>query len=154
VTTATIGEPADEVASVAASPDALAILRPTAPNGEQIPVRTGTFTIGRRAGNDFVISTDPYVSGAHAMLTCDANGCYLTDVGSTNGTSVNGTRLDSNARQLLLDGDEVMIGQTSYRFETVAAPAEDTPEEAEAGPEPDDLAAVEETGAAQDQVVS
>jgi pSer/pThr/pTyr-binding forkhead associated (FHA) protein len=88
------------------------------------------------------------------MLQSDATGCFLTDVGSTNGTTVNGAKLDPNTRQLLLDGDEVMLGQTTYRYETIAAPQEETDGgTAELVANPDDLAAVEETGPGPDEVV-
>src|SRR5205085_5710383 len=76
-----------------------------------------------------------YVSGRHAELSCDATGCYIVDLGSTNGTVVNGKKLTANERQLLLDGDDVMIGQTTYRFET-AGPPEEAPAPAAARQEP------------------
>lgn len=104
---------------------AIAQLRPAVEGTDPIYVGEGTITIGRRAGNDIVITGDPYISGRHCDITCDASGCYLTDVGSTNGTTVNGTRLEPHQKQLLLDGDAVSIGQTEYTFETLEAPLEE-----------------------------
>ena len=87
-----------------------------------IAVTPATITIGRRAGNTLVFPNDAYISGKHAEITTDATGTYLTDTGSTNGTFVNGQRLVAGERQLLLEGDEVQLGQTRYRFTPVAAP--------------------------------
>lgn len=89
-----------------------------------IAVTEATITIGRRAGNTLVFPNDAYISGKHAEITTDATGTYLTDTGSTNGTFVNGQRLAAQERQLLLEGDEVQLGQTRYRFTPVAAAVE------------------------------
>jgi pSer/pThr/pTyr-binding forkhead associated (FHA) protein len=113
-----IPEAAPEPAA-ASAPAAVARLTPTSPGAPEIEIREGVITIGRRAGNDVVISTDNYVSGSHARVDCDSTGCYLTDLGSTNGTTVNGVRLAPNAKQALLDGDGVSLGQTAYVFETI-----------------------------------
>lgn len=106
---------------------AIARLRPVAEGTESIYVGDGTITVGRKSGNDVVVTGDPYISGRHCDITCDASGCYLTDVGSTNGTLVNGARLEAHQKQLLLDGDSVSIGQTEYTFETLEAPPEEEP---------------------------
>lgn len=86
-----------------------------------IRVTAVTITIGRRAGNTLVLPNDAYISGKHAEIATDATGTYLTDTGSTNGTFVNGQRLVLGERQLLLEGDEVQLGQTRYRFTPAAA---------------------------------
>ena len=55
-------------------------------------------------------------SGRHAQLLMDVQGNFtLTDLGSTNGTYVNGTLLASAQR--LRSGDVVRIGQTDLRYE-------------------------------------
>jgi pSer/pThr/pTyr-binding forkhead associated (FHA) protein len=134
-------------------PGAIGYLRPASTSGAEIAVRSGTFTIGRRAGNDIVIATDPYISGAHAMIQCDDNGVSITDVGSTNGTTVNGVRLQPNARQLLVDGDEVTFGQTSYRFEVAAPREEESPADGSLETaDPDDLATEGHSGQGPDEV--
>ncbi|MDH7569084.1 MAG: FHA domain-containing protein, partial [Armatimonadota bacterium] len=61
--------------------------------GASYPVRMGTTTIGRRSGNDIAFTGDAYVSGRHAQLDYDGETLTLTDLGSTNGTVVNGDRL-------------------------------------------------------------
>lgn len=75
-------------------------------------------TFGRRATNHFVISGDPYVSGAHAQVVYEEDGFRLIDVGSTNGTQLNGRRLIAHAPSPLVDGDEVILGQTPLMFYT------------------------------------
>lgn len=90
-----------------------------------IPIYEGTMTIGRRSTNTIALPQDAYISGRHAEIVTDNTGTYLTDLGSTNGTTINGERLTPNERQLLLDGDEVQIGQNIYRFSLLV------PEEAE-----------------------
>ena len=99
---------------------AVARLKANAAGLKDILIRVGTTTIGRRPGNTVVIAGDPYISGRHAELLCDATGCYLVDSGSTNGTVVNGERLEPGQKQLLLDGDEVTIGEGTYVFETLS----------------------------------
>jgi pSer/pThr/pTyr-binding forkhead associated (FHA) protein len=99
---------------------AVARLKANAAGLKDILIRVGTTTIGRRPGNTVVISGDPYISGRHAELLCDATGCYLVDSGSTNGTVVNGERLEPGQKQLLLDGDEVTIGEGTYVFVTLS----------------------------------
>lgn len=107
---ATIVEPA------VADGNIVAHLTPTSGPGTAITVTEGSLSIGRRPANSIVISNDAYISGRHAQLETDNTGTYLTDVGSTNGTSVNGQKLTAGERQLLLEGDEVQLGQTTYAF--------------------------------------
>jgi pSer/pThr/pTyr-binding forkhead associated (FHA) protein len=110
VKTATVLEPA------VADGNIVARLTPTSGPGVEIVVTEGTISIGRRPGNTIVISNDAYISGRHAQIETDTTGTYLTDVGSTNGSSVNGQKMTPGERQLLLEGDEVQLGQTKYVY--------------------------------------
>ncbi len=85
-----------------------------APN---IHVMDGPISIGRKVGNDVVLTQDSFVSGRHAILRHDAEGTFLIDIGSTNGTVVNGMRLEPNRPQMLFDGDEVQIGKSRFLFQ-------------------------------------
>lgn len=114
----TPSEPPTEPAASPAGPG-LYRFRAQTPGASSFEVGEGETTIGRRAGNTVVIGTDPYISGRHAVVEVNPTGCYLTDVGSTNGSLVNGTKMEANVRQLLLDGDEVTLGQSSFLFETL-----------------------------------
>lgn len=64
--------------------------------------------IGRDEGVDLVIPT-PAVSRRHAKLSMEGNGYAIEDLGSSNGTFVNGERL--RARKALNAGDEIKLGQ-------------------------------------------
>ena len=64
-------------------------------------------TIGRRPDNDICLAY-PAVSGAHAAVVTILADSFLEDLGSTNGTLVNGTAV---AKHFLRDRDEIDIGQ-------------------------------------------
>jgi hypothetical protein len=69
-----------------------------------------TCTMGRNADCDvgFQRGVDGFVSGRHLQLERRSDGWWLTDIGSTNGTFVNGRRIDSATR--LSPGDAVDLG--------------------------------------------
>jgi len=69
--------------------------------------------LGRDATSDIVIDDDR-ASRTHARLRPSGRGWIVEDLGSTNGTRVNGFR---SAAQLLLDGDKVTIGATTFTFD-------------------------------------
>lgn len=79
-------------------------LAPSGPQG---------IVLGRDVGSDIVIDDDR-ASRAHAQVRPSARGWIVEDVGSTNGTRVNGFRMTA---QLLLDGDIVTIGATTFTFD-------------------------------------
>ena len=70
-------------------------------------------TVGRSKECDITVD-DPSVSRRHAEIRRETGGYAVVDLGSTNGTRVNGAKV---ARAELDDGDRVMIGQTELRFE-------------------------------------
>jgi hypothetical protein len=89
-----------------------------APSGEPEPGRSfdldAITTLGRDVNNAIVID-DPFASADHAVLTYRGRGWYVEDLGSTNGTYVNGRAVASAAP--ILYGDEVSIGQVRLRLE-------------------------------------
>ena len=86
-----------------------AILLLVTADGRRFPVHRGGVTIGRDAGNGIVL---PYsqVSRRHAQIQCSQTGCTVMDMGSTNGTFVNGTPIASRKRHPLRPGDQLGIG--------------------------------------------
>jgi hypothetical protein len=70
-------------------------------------------TLGRSKDCDIAID-DPSVSRRHAEVRRETGGFAVVDLGSTNGTRVNGAKV---ARAELEDGDRVTLGQTELRFE-------------------------------------
>jgi len=81
------------------------------------PLREGTTVIGRGAEVDVQL-TDTGVSRRHAEVTVGAAGIRITDLGSTNGTYVNGIRVTTTT---LNDGDLVTVGGTDLVLRTGAA---------------------------------
>jgi pSer/pThr/pTyr-binding forkhead associated (FHA) protein len=72
-------------------------------------------TIGKNDDLDVVIADDPSVSRVHAVLERISGGRWLIrDVGSTNGTLVNGERI--LGERVLRDDDEIILGRTRLRF--------------------------------------
>ena len=72
-------------------------------------------TIGRSSENTITLDGDEFASGHHARIESQRDGVWILDLGSTNGTFVNGERVDGR-RQLHRD-DLVQIGDTELRFE-------------------------------------
>jgi pSer/pThr/pTyr-binding forkhead associated (FHA) protein len=65
-------------------------------------------TIGRAADNSIVLD-DAFVSGSHAQMTFDNGAWWLRDLGSTNGTELNGAPVHSTVQ--VSDGDVVQFGR-------------------------------------------
>lgn len=72
--------------------------------------------IGRDADNDIVIDSD-WTSRHHARVHCDGGRWLVTDLGSRNGTGVNGERVRRSSR-VLHDGDAIVIAGETLRFLT------------------------------------
>ncbi len=71
-------------------------------------------TLGRDVNNTIVVD-DPFASADHAALTFRGRTWYVEDLGSTNGTFVNGSQVDGVAPVAF--GDELQIGQVRLRLE-------------------------------------
>jgi hypothetical protein len=74
----------------------------------------GATRVGRGEESEIVL-VDPSVSRAHAIVEIDGAHPVVRDLGSTNGTFVNGRRVSVEA---LRDGDELLFGNTRMRFES------------------------------------
>jgi hypothetical protein len=83
--------------------------------GDVYAIDSTALTVGRGGDNDLPIGADEYASSHHARFEPRLDGVYVEDVGSTNGTFVNGIRLTKVRR--LVPGDVVRIGETDLRFE-------------------------------------
>ncbi len=89
-------------------------------DSEIVPLAEDNITIGRALGNGLTID-DPGVSRLHARIQRLQSGWSVSDLGSRNGTHVNGQPLSRPA--VLHDCDEIQIGGTTIRFrETTASP--------------------------------
>lgn len=85
-----------------------------APDGRRAVVEDREVVIGRVPGCDLVVN-DTNVSRRHAAIQRSGQQFVVTDLGSTNGTSLNGKRI---AQSILQPGDVLTVGTTSLTFET------------------------------------
>ncbi len=86
---------------------------------EVVPLDGDRLTLGRSPGCTLAFPADESMSRYHAELARASGGWSLRDVGSSNGTYVNGSRLQTE--QLLRSGDEVSLGDTRLVFRSEEA---------------------------------
>jgi len=91
----------------------------------EAPLDKEKVTIGRKASNDIQIE-NLAVSGEHARIVTILNDSFLEDLGSTNGTLVNGMPVK---KHILQDNDIVEIGKYKLKFVVEAAAAGQAPAE-------------------------
>ena len=87
----------------------LRILEPAPRRGETHAIDREV-TVGRGGGCALVLNDDTYVSQLHARLFQQNGEGFVEDLGSTNGTYVNGKQINGVTR--LKRGDQVQFGQT------------------------------------------
>lgn len=131
-----------------------ALARLVAADGREHGLQAGVTTLGRRGENMIVVGGDPYVSGRHAEIRCDAGGCVLVDVGSTNGTFLRDSpeeeweRLPAHDPRPLSPGIELRLGHSTFAFHAAPPPTEEAVSEESEGnlseEEPTDVAGDEE----------
>ena len=80
-------------------------------NGRRWTMNRTTFNVGSSGDNDLVLEHDDFVSAHHAVIKSEGNGLHVTDLGSRNGTRVNGESLRGGGRPLL-PGDRLQVGET------------------------------------------
>ncbi len=108
--------------------------------GESVPhdLVEENYTIGRAPENSIRLE-DISVSGRHAEIVVISENCFLKDLGSTNGTSVNGQPV---TEVQLRAGDRVRFGKVEASFETeTVTSAQPLPQLAETGARPAELSA-------------
>ena len=82
-------------------------------NGWRLPLKVGVF--GRTQGIYPEFGTCPYISGRHGEISRNAKGEWgITDLGSHNGTFINGTRLEPNKSYLLKKGQRLKIATINF----------------------------------------
>ena len=89
---------------------------PALEEGDELTLDSAALLLGRGSTNDVNLARDEYASTNHARVEPRRDGVWLEDVGSTNGTYLNGIRLSRAKR--LTPGDVVRIGETELRYET------------------------------------
>jgi DNA-binding CsgD family transcriptional regulator len=93
----------------------MAVLEVWGPRRHDVAVLGGSrCSIGKRGDADLPITADAAVSGMHALLERAGAVWCVRDLGSRNGTFVNGDRLFGE--RALRDGDEIRVGRTRLLF--------------------------------------
>jgi pSer/pThr/pTyr-binding forkhead associated (FHA) protein len=85
------------------------------PVGKVVEAGPVPTTIGRSDDNVLVLDGDDYASAHHARVESGLDGTWVVDLGSTNGTYVNGERIEGRRR--LHEGDLLQVGDTELAFE-------------------------------------
>ncbi|MDQ3862249.1 MAG: FHA domain-containing protein [Actinomycetota bacterium] len=75
----------------------------------------GETSVGRSSASSIVLKSDDYASGRHAQFTRHGGLLYIEDLGSTNGTFVNGRK--AVGATPLRNGDTIRVGSTTFRYE-------------------------------------
>lgn len=94
-------------------PEAVTLI--IAKTGQRFPLRHRKVKIGRGPSNQVVIAEDTFASRNHAWIAFEDGEFWLEDLGSTNGTLLNGHPVVK--RQVLSAGDKIRVGHTEFSFE-------------------------------------
>ena len=106
-------------------------------DGKEIAIDEAVTTLGRTSDNTVAFITDSNISRYHAEIEERDGEFWLIELGSSNGTTVNGQRLESEI--LLNDGDVILLGgssQVEFLFEKESAEKEDEEEKPASGTSP------------------
>jgi hypothetical protein len=80
--------------------------------GRQIQVGVGqVFRVGRTDRSEHAFPDDTYLSGTHLEVGCNEQGCWIRDLGSSNGTFLNGAKIE---QAVLQEGDQISAGETVF----------------------------------------
>ena len=89
---------------------------PALDEDDELLLDSAALLVGRGSGNDVNLARDEFASSNHARVEPRRDGVWVEDVGSTNGTYLNGIRLTQAKR--LTPGDILRVGETELRYET------------------------------------
>lgn len=81
--------------------------------GREYPITKAKVVVGRDGGNADIQVNDAGISRQHAEISLDKTSWYLRDLGSTNGTLKNGTKI---VRSTLRHGEKFKLGETTLQF--------------------------------------
>lgn len=98
-----------------APPSIVLLMGPINQIGKQWPIVEGSYKIGRSIESDICVD-DRSVSRTHAQVVLEAGNVYVEDLGSSNGTEVNGTELGSGQRIELTDNCQVKTGNVIFKY--------------------------------------
>jgi pSer/pThr/pTyr-binding forkhead associated (FHA) protein len=101
----------DEATGAAPSPWALR------GSDQVINLPLGRPSLGRKADQNELVLPDGYISGRHCRFEVSEGELSVTDLGSTNGSFVNGERLERDVERSLKPQDQLRLGQTELTVE-------------------------------------
>ena len=104
----------ERVRAVRTNPHEIVFLN-TEHKGERLKLDRAKMVAGSDPGVDIAVE-EQLVSQKHAEFSSKADGCWLRDLGSKNGTFVNGTRLSPSTERLLADDDVVSLAFVDFKF--------------------------------------
>jgi len=93
----------------------IVLTSPALGEGEEWELDSSPLTMGRGSQNDVQLDRDEFASSTHARIEPRRDGVWVEDIGSTNGTYLNGIKL-TRARKLT-PGDVVRVGETELRYD-------------------------------------
>lgn len=96
-------------AKVARGVPTFVVMEPRQRRGE-LHTLSDSITIGRLPDNSMIIDDDSFISSHHAKLEVRPDGVWLVDLKSTNGSFVNGQRV--NQEKSVRKGDRIQVGST------------------------------------------
>jgi FHA domain len=88
---------------------------PALERGEVLTIDSAPMTFGRGGQNTVALDGDEFASARHARVEARSDGLWIEDLGSTNGTFVNGARVTTPRK--LQAGDILRVGQTDLRVD-------------------------------------
>ena len=84
--------------------------------GKRIDITKREFLIGKERRKVVYCISNPTVSRRHCIINSDGKDYTVTDLGSTNGTMVNGVQIDKNTPVKLGDGFRLTISDEEFTF--------------------------------------
>lgn len=84
-------------------------------NNENILVNKFPFVIGKdKTKTDYCVLNNPVVSRIHAVIMCEGDNYYVQDYNATNGTYINGRRIEKGSKTILRNGDKIILGNEEF----------------------------------------
>ena len=86
-------------------------------NNDKVEIITNTFSVGKSANCNYTVSGNPTISRLHIVISKKLGEFYLVDEKSTNGTYINGERIEHNREYCLKNGDRLRLSNEDFNIE-------------------------------------
>ena len=85
--------------------------------GERIDIDKAEFKIGRKSSDvDYAVTGNTDISRVHCLIVKDRGVCFISDNNSTNGTFINGQRLNEGEKKFLTNDAVVILGNEEFVY--------------------------------------